>query len=140
MNELKFDITASGLDLRAVKPGSVLLVRYGQEIETFHRAKVAQDLQKTLEKAGMAKGVIILLAKPGDSLETFTELQMNQAGWFRKSDLKIGGMRDINHPFIVEVRTEKDQKTLWVNVDEECVLRCSNIQDFHLIKHSAGPH
>ncbi len=140
MDPLKLAITEPGLDLSTIKPGSVLLVRYGQEIDSVQRGRVAQELQATLERAGLPKGVIILMAKPGDSIDSFNETQMNQAGWFRKSDVELGGMRDINGPKIVEVRTDKDHKTLWVNVDDKCVLRCSKIEDFKLIKHSAGPH
>jgi hypothetical protein len=136
----KFVITAPGIDLRSVKPGSVLMVRYGEHLAPYARAKVAMQIKSMLSEAGMARDVVIFMAKPGDDLEVIDEPTMNKAGWFRKIDQQLGDMRDISSPKIVEVRTDKDLKTLWVNVDEKCVLRCCHIKEYHLIKHSGGPH
>jgi len=41
-------------------------------------------------------------------------------------------MKDMTVPEIVEITVRDDGKVVWVNVDGECVLRCSQIKNLRI--------
>lgn len=46
---------------------------------------------------------------------------------------------DITAPQVVEVEMSADRKTLWVNINGKCALRCCQIENLEIIKRPHGP-
>lgn len=115
------------LDLSKVKPNSILLLR--AELDANLRVHAIQKLRKVLDDAGL-HSVLVMMARPDDSLEEMDERAMNRHGWFRKVE---PSMIDLSPVKVVEVEINKDRKRVWVNVDGKCVLRCSQIKNLEVI-------
>ena len=73
------------LDVSALKDGDIVVVRIPEESTG---PEILENYQDTLQKFIMStfpkKKIFVWYMFPGESMETLSEEDMNEAGWYRK--------------------------------------------------------
>ena len=70
-------------ELAKLMPGTVLVMYLDPEVSPFERDRYRQNLARCLHGLNV-HDVLLVLLRPGESIETIDEAQMARHGWVRK--------------------------------------------------------